>query len=114
MVSSPEATAVDLVGYASHCGGLDHVVTVLAELTESLDAGELARVAQRTSPTPWAQRLGYLLEQTGATELARPLAELVAEAATHVTPLAPELPMRGAPRDRRWRVAVNVAVEPEA
>ena len=113
-VSSPEATAVDLVGYAGHCGGLDHVATVLAELVESLDPAELARVAARTSPTPWAQRLGYLLDKLGATELTRPLAEHVARAATHATPLAPQLPVRGVSRDQRWRVAINVAVEPEA
>lgn len=33
-VSSPEATALDLVGYASRAGGLDPVATVLAELSE--------------------------------------------------------------------------------
>ncbi len=114
VVSSPEATAVDLVGHPGRCGGLDNVATVLAELAERLDGAELARLAERSSPTPWAQRLGYLLDRVGATELTPPLAEVVARAASHVTPLAPELPMRGAGRDRRWRVAVNVAVEPEA
>ncbi len=113
-VSSPEATAVDLVGHPGHSGGLDHVATVLAELAESLDPAELARVAAHTSPTPWAQRLGYLLDHLGARELTGPLARHVAGAATHATPLDPRLLMRGVSRDRRWRVAVNVAVEPEA
>ncbi len=113
-VSSPEATALDLVGYANRCGGLDNVATVLSELAESLDAAELAQVARRTSPTPWAQRLGYLLEKTDGPERTGPLAELVATSATHTVPLVPELSMRSAPRDRRWRVAVNTTVEPEA
>ncbi len=113
-ISSPEGTAVDLVGYARHCGGLDHVATVLAELAPDLDAAELAQVAGRTSPTPWAQRLGYLLDQVGATELTGPLADMVCRAATHVTPLAPQLPSRGVARDRRWRVATNVDIEAEA
>ncbi len=112
-VSSPEATAVDLVGYSGHCGGLDNVATVLSELAEALDPAELARLAARTSPMPWAQRLGYLLELVGATELTGPLAELVVQLAPNVTPLAPEVAMRGVPRNHRWRVAVNVAVEPD-
>lgn len=113
-VSSPEATALDLVGYVGSCGGLDNVATVLSELAETLNPVELANLAARTSPTPWAQRLGYLLDLVGATELTGPLAELVAQAATHSTPLSPEVSMRGVPRHPRWRVGVNVAVEADA
>ncbi len=36
-VSSPEATVLELVGYADQCGGLDSVASVLAELGESVD-----------------------------------------------------------------------------
>ena len=59
LVSSPEATAVDLVGYERRAGGLDHVATVLSELAEHLDPERLLAAAQ-TAPVPWAQRLGYL------------------------------------------------------
>ena len=31
-VSTPEATAFDLVGYAGHAGGLSNVATVLSEI----------------------------------------------------------------------------------
>jgi hypothetical protein len=64
LVSTPEATALDLVGYAGHAGGLNQVATVLSELAERIDPGKLASVA-RTAPVPWAQRLGYLLEHLG-------------------------------------------------
>jgi predicted transcriptional regulator of viral defense system len=110
-VSTPEATALDLVGYPDRCGGLGNVATVLAELAESLDPAELARVARSTSPVAWAQRLGHLLESLGADDRCGPLAAWVGEAAKRATPLEPSLPMDDAPRDERWRVAVNVAVE---
>lgn len=113
-VASPEATALDLVGYPRHCGGLDNVATVLAELAEVLDPDELARVAERTSPTPWAQRLGHLLERVGPGHRCGPLAALVAERAPHVTPLSTRTSMRAARRDQRWRVAVNVEVEADS
>src|SRR5208282_827657 len=64
LVSSPEATALDLVGYAGHAGGLGQVATVLSELAERLNAEKLS-TASRTAPVPWAQRLGYLLEHLG-------------------------------------------------
>ena len=42
LVSTPEATAVDLVGYYNHAGGLDQVATILGELAENLDPDKLA------------------------------------------------------------------------
>jgi len=44
-VSTPEATAFDLVGYADQLGGLDQVAMVLGELGEALDPDKLAAVA---------------------------------------------------------------------
>lgn len=111
-VSTPEATALDLVGYPEHCAGLDNVATVLAELAESLDSDRLAGAA-RLSPIPWAQRLGYLLDHLGASEAADALAGFVADKAPHVTPLAPAVPIKGTPRDPRWKVAVNATFEAE-
>src|SRR5437762_2513209 len=109
-VSTPEATAVDLVTYPEHCGGLDNVATVLAALVERLDAAKLLAVMRR-GETPVIQRLGFLLERVEAGAVVEPLARHVARLATHVTPLSPGVPMRGAPRAPRWQVAVNVDVE---
>jgi len=36
-VSTPEATAMDLVGYYQHAGGMNQVATVLSELSEKID-----------------------------------------------------------------------------
>jgi predicted transcriptional regulator of viral defense system len=111
-VSSPEATALDLVGYPEHSAGLDNVATVLAELAPSLDPDRLVEAA-RLSPLPWSQRLGYLLEHLDFKDTASSLAAFVADKSPHVTPLTPAAPMRGAARDARWKVAVNAAVEAE-
>jgi predicted transcriptional regulator of viral defense system len=67
LVSSPEATALDLVGYADHAGGLGQVATVVSELGERIDPEKLAAVA-RTAPAPWGQRLGFVLEHLGFEE----------------------------------------------
>lgn len=111
-VSTPEATAFDLVGYPQHAGGLDNVATVLAELAEKLDGAALASLAP-LSPVPWAQRLGYLLEQVGAGDKAEVLAEYVDGVVNETTALVPSAPMGEAPHDARWRLLVNVPVEPD-
>ena len=109
-VSTPEATAFDLVGYPGHAGGLSNVATVLSELAENMDAEKLLAETER-SPLPWAQRLGYLLERAEAAHLAAPLAEHVAAHAKEYVPLRPKKSIAHATRDRRWRLLVNEEVE---
>ena len=111
-VSSPAATALELVGYADQSGGLDNVASVLTELVEVLDSFKLLEAA-RISPIAWSQRLGYLLDLIEHGELANPLAEYVHERATVVAPLLRKKPITRAPRAERWKLAINVTVEPD-
>jgi predicted transcriptional regulator of viral defense system len=111
-VSSPEATALELVGYADQCGGLDNVAVVLSELVEAVDSSKLL-VAAHHCPIVWSQRLGYLLEVTGHDELANVLVDHVKERATTIAPLVRAKSMKGAARTERWKLAVNDSVEPD-
>ena len=110
-VASPEATALELVGYADQSGGLDNVASVLAELVEAIDADRLVSECGR-SPVAWVQRLGHLLDLTEHRDLADQLAPLVA-CAKDVAPLVRAKSRSGAPRDERWKLAVNATVEPD-
>jgi len=110
-VSTPEATAIDLAGYADHAGGLDQSATVLAELAEQIDPGLLVKVAG-SAPVPWAQRLGYLLELSEADQVAGPLKKLVRERARNYALLAPAGSKDGE-RAADWKLIVNETVEPE-
>ena len=110
-VSTPEATALDLVRYPDHAGFLSNVATVLGELAERLDARALVRAAEADGELAYAQRLGYLLERIGRGELAVPLAEWLDVKTPRVVRLRPDRPIAGAPRAARWRVAINEEVE---
>jgi predicted transcriptional regulator of viral defense system len=109
-LSSPEATAFDLVGYPQHSGGLSNVATILSELVEKLDARRLIAESGH-SPLPWAQRLGYLLERIGAEELTVPLLEQVISRTKEYVPLRARKTARRASRDSRWRLLLNERVE---
>lgn len=112
-VSSAEATAVDLVGYARRIGGLDMAATVLAELAEEIDPALLAAAAE-TAPIPWSQRLGYLLDLVGAGAKALPLKAYVHGRARDTVPLLPGVPdARGMPRSDDWRLRINTEVDPD-
>ncbi len=108
-VATPEATAFELVAYPERSGYLGNVATVLLDLAERLNAARLLTEARRV-PLAWVQRLGYLLELVEAADLADPLHQMVGPRAL-VVPLATWRPMTGAPRDARWRLALNEQVE---
>ncbi len=112
LVSSPEATALDLVGYAGHAGGLAQVGTVLSELAERLDPEKLATAA-RTAPVPWAQRLGYLLERLGFDAKTPALKEYVRAHAKQWTLLLSKAPQKRSPGNKGWKLHVNSKVEAE-
>ena len=112
LISSAEATAIDLVGYARRAAGWDNVATVLCELAEEIDPDLLCEAA-RTAPVTWAQRLGYLLELVGAVDKAKPLKDYVRRNARDITPLIPHAAVDRARRADDWRLLVNAEVESE-
>ena len=113
LVSTVEATAVDLVGYMHRAGGVDRVTGALAELAEDMDPERLVD-ASKTASVLCAQRLGYLLEHVGAGEKAVLLKDHVRQIARNFTALLPGGSVEGAPRSNDWRLYINADVETEA
>lgn len=113
-VSTPEMTAFDLVRYRSGAGSIDHVATILSELSDQMTGQRLLTVASRGQDMPIIQRLGYLLWATGGGELASALHPLVERARPRFVRLEPRGSETVVARDPRWRVLVNTTVEVEA
>jgi predicted transcriptional regulator of viral defense system len=111
-IASPAGTAFELVGYPEQSGGLSNVATVLAELAETIDAKALLAEGHR-APLAWVQRLGYLLSLVAASHLATALESVLAARSPFPVALVPSAPTAGSPADPRWKVAVNVRVEPD-
>ncbi len=111
-ISTPEATALDLIGYVRHCAGLDNVATVIAELSEKIDSKRLIKVAGY-SPVAWVQRLGYLLDLLEEQDKADAVADYLKTMRLMPTPLMPGVSIKGAKKNNRWQVFVNTDVEPD-
>lgn len=109
-VSTPEATAFDLVRLPHAAGGWSQIATVLRELSERLDGDRLARLAPAL-PVPATQRLGFVLDLLGLETLAQPLAASLRGRRARPLLLAPGEPGSAAEPSPRWRVVPNVAVE---
>ena len=111
-VSSPELTALDLVRYPHAAVGLDNIVTVLADLGDTLDATQLVLLS-RGFERSVSQRLGYLLDFLGCGNQAGLLQGALSERRCSWIELDPaeagdtEFAPDAVDRDSKWRVVVR-------
>ena len=115
-VSSPELTAVDLITYVKRAGGISNVVTVLADLAESIDFHRVDPDFFNSVPVAIIQRLGYLLDEIlEENMLADCLLEKTRQAGITFKsmPLVPNTQnSKNAYRHiKKWGVVVNYEVE---
>ncbi len=104
-VSTPEATAFDLIRYAARIGGIGRAAETIAPLLPLMRLAELRRVLRIEDEPATAQRLGFVLEKLRATDLAKIVENWLPSNLIFV-PLVPGV--RGAaPEIKRWRILNN-------
>ena len=106
-MSTPEATAFDLIRYASRIGGIGRAFETLIPLLALMGVTELKRMLEAENEPATAQRLGYIIETAGKKKLAEVIHDWLPTQLALV-PLAPAKadPMT-APVIERWRVLNN-------
>ena len=107
LISTPEATAFDLIRYATSIGGIERAAETIGPLLPRLRARELKRVLAAEQEVATAQRLGFVMDVGGAPRLARVIHDwLPAKLAP-----APLSPVHGDRKDipvvDRWQVLNN-------
>jgi hypothetical protein len=104
-VSTPEATSYDLIHYAARIGGIGRAAETIAPLLPLMRPAELRQVLRIEDEPATAQRLGFVLENLRATNLAKVVQDWL-PADSVLVPLVPSL--RGnAPEIKRWRILNN-------
>ena len=93
-VSTPAATALDLVKYAPRIGGIGRAAETIAPLLAGIHVAELRQLLDLEGEVSSAQRLGYIVEKLGCEKLARTIHAWLPE------PL-PWVPLSGAQGDGR-------------
>lgn len=113
-VSRPELTALDLLRYRKRAGGLNRISGVLIELVESFSRDYINRQLVELAPLTMVQRLGYLLEKVVH---APHYADCLYEACTGIKfqPVYLDASAKGERivADNRWKVIVNVTLDPD-
>ncbi len=113
-VSTPEATAFDLVRFAKAAGRIDNVATVLLDLTPLLDPKRMRRVVRTHGDVRTAQRLGYLLERVRGRAPAKVIREWLEHQSPRAVPLRAGRSVAQAKEDRRWHVLVAEPIETDS
>jgi hypothetical protein len=106
-VSTPEATAFDLIRHATRIGGIERAAETIGPLLPVLRVRELKRVLAAENEPAVAQRLGFVIEASGAKSLATVVRDWLPDKLTPVT-LSPIKGQRDAiPLVERWQVLNN-------
>jgi predicted transcriptional regulator of viral defense system len=111
LISTPEATLVDLVRYESKAAGLSHVATVILEMKEKINSKKLTTLANIYNDTPLIQRVGYLLETVGGKS-SESLKKWLSRREMHFVKLEPSL-KSGGKKNNKWFIDINFSIEPD-
>ncbi len=107
LMSTPEATAYDLIRYASSIGGIERAAETMRPLLPLLRGRELKRVLDGESEPGVAQRLGFIIEACGNRSLAKVVRDWLPDELTPVA-LVPGKGKRDTlPLIKRWQVLNN-------
>ncbi|MEA3267182.1 MAG: type IV toxin-antitoxin system AbiEi family antitoxin, partial [Candidatus Fermentibacteria bacterium] len=110
--ATPEVTALELLGYPGHSGGVNNAATVIHDLADSMNSGKLIEAAA-ISPLSWSQRLGYILDILEEQKLSDRLLSHVRKTASTYVPLRRALSQKESKRCSKWRLIVNSEVAPD-
>jgi hypothetical protein len=107
-VSTPEATAIDLVRYAPTVGGIEAAIETLAPFAARLDRAALEQALEAEREPAVAQRLGFILDRLGHVRLADAVGRtLPARLARVRFDSGAGVPVRALHLDRRWGLFVD-------
>jgi predicted transcriptional regulator of viral defense system len=114
--SNPELTAIDLVQYEKHIGGLSRAATVLEELTEETDFSKVSNELLDFTSVAAIQRLGFILESIlEKNEQADILYEQLHGYGKRLNfvPLSTRSKNKNTEKNNRWKIYINTEIEPD-
>jgi len=97
--------------YPGPSAGLSNVITVLEELTESMDVNELKKLIETKGRIADLQRLGYLFEMLNKKDFAEPIEAHLKSRYPNKIVLEPRNPSRDGEYSKRWKIIINQAIE---
>lgn len=111
-ISTPEATALDLVAYANRLGGIERAAETLAPLLKAFTRTRLTEALKAGVATAYVQRFGFVLEHIGGAAFADVVERYLAGIPTNRVFLEPGRSAGSTPiLNSRWNVLANIRLE---
>ncbi len=104
--SSPALTAYDLFKYENESGTISNIILVISDILSQIKISDIKNLLRNNLEVTYVQRLGFVLEQLEADELADPLYEYSKKATAYV-PLS-RLGNKSGNKNNRWKIIENV------
>ena len=112
--SNPELTAIDLIQYEKHIGGLSRAATVLEELTEQTDFSKVSDKLLDYTSVAAIQRLGFILEnileQNHQADILYEQLRNYGKRLNYI-PLSTCFAKKDTQKDTRWKIYINTEIE---
>ena len=115
-VSTPEATAMDIINFQKEAVGINNIATVLSELIEEINIPKLIEMAKISKQKAWVQRMGYILEHIDSLvedhrrDIIDALYKHLSSKQPSFLPLSQANPRLGT-RNKKWKIIENTTVE---
>jgi len=106
-VSTPEATAYDLIRYATSIGGIERAAETIRPLLPLLRSREVKRVLDAENEPVVVQRLGFVIEALGDKSLAKTIRDWLPNKLKVVTLSPTRGKLENVPLVKRWQVLNN-------
>jgi predicted transcriptional regulator of viral defense system len=113
-VSNPELTAVDLLQYEKHIGGLNRAATIINELADVINPDRINDEFISFVPIVMIQRLGFILDNiVGRSDLADSIYTRMKNIyqTWQRMPLKSGKPEKGFSSDSKWKIVRNINIE---
>jgi hypothetical protein len=107
LISTPEATAYDLIRYATSIGGIERAAETIRPILPLLRARELKRMLNAEGESGVAQRLGFVMEACGSKSLAKVVRDWLPDELTPVALVPGKGKRDSLPLVKRWQVLNN-------
>lgn len=112
-VSTPEATAIDLIIYPKHSGGMMNVFDILSDLIDQMRIEPFKKLLEIFIETPILQRFGYLMSLLWKKQLADLVYEKLKDQWIRPAVLDTNSSNKKGKLDSRWKLLINIKLEKE-
>jgi hypothetical protein len=106
-ISTPEATAFDLIRYATSIGGIGRAAETIRPFLSKLRVRELKRMLAAENEIATAQRLGFVMEAAGEKKLAQTIYDWLPGKLTKILLSPVNKKQCSVPLVERWQVFNN-------